>query len=370
MPATICHVSTVHPRHDVRIFHKQCQSLFKLGYKVLFCVADGKGDSIDQGIRIRDIGAYSGRLKRMLKAPLKMLATILAIRAKVYIFHDPELLPLALATKVLTKAKIVYDSHESYRDFFLHKEYIKPQYSKAISRVFGIIEDFVVRRLDFVISATEHIASQFDLGDRSATIFNYPKLSEWDNTPPRDPEYKAPEIAYIGSIIAERGIHYLLEAIQPLDCQLHLAGNYEPASYREVLLALPGWSKAIEHGYVNREQALQIINKSLAGLILLQRLPNNIASLSTKMFEYMAGGIAVIAPDFPIYKAIIEQNNCGICVDPADTEQIRAAIESILADPVKALAMGENGRRLSREVYNWESQEALLQQIFSTLTRN
>jgi hypothetical protein len=107
-----------------------------------------------------------------------MLATILAIRAKVYIFHDPELLPLALATKVLTKAKIVYDSHESYRDIYLHKEYIKPQYAKAISKTFGILEDFIVHKLDFVISATEHIASQF-VGERSATLYNYPKLSEW-----------------------------------------------------------------------------------------------------------------------------------------------------------------------------------------------
>lgn len=69
MPVKVCNVSTVHPRHDTRIFYKQSISLKKRNFDVLFCVADGKGDSVDEGISIRDIGAYRGRLQRMLKAP-------------------------------------------------------------------------------------------------------------------------------------------------------------------------------------------------------------------------------------------------------------------------------------------------------------
>jgi glycosyltransferase involved in cell wall biosynthesis len=369
MSVKVCNVSTVHPRHDSRIFHKQCMSLKKRHFDVLFCVADGKGDSVDEGISIRDIGAYRGRFQRMLKAPVRMFMELLSIKADIFVFHDPELLPLALAMKLVSKARTVYDSHESYRDFILHKEYIKPQYAKLLSKAFGILEDFVVKRLDFVISATKHIDSQFDLGDRTAILYNYPKLSEWDKMPARVQDVARSEIVYIGSIVAERGISYILQAIEPLDCLLNLAGNYEPESYREVLQALPGWSKVKEYGYVDRTKALQIISRSVAGLILLQRLPNNIESLSTKMFEYMAGGIAVIAPDFPIYKAIIERNKCGICVDPANVDQIRAAISYLIANPAEARKMGENGIRLTKEVYNWESQEALLEAIYTKLAK-
>jgi len=369
MSVKVCNVSTVHPRHDNRIFHKQCISLKKRHFDVLFCVADGKGDSVDEGISIRDIGAYQGRFQRMLKAPVRMFRELRSIKADIFVFHDPELLPLALAMKLVSKARIVYDSHESYRDLFLHKEYIKPQYAKLLSKAFGILEDFVVKRLDFVTSATKHIDSQFDLGNRTAVLYNYPKLGEWDNMPARVQDSACSEIVYIGNIVAERGISQLMQAIEPLDCLLHLAGDYEPESYRKTLQALPGWSKVKEYGYVDRTKVLQIISKSLAGLVLVQRLPNYIESLSTKMFEYMAGGIAVIAPDFPIYKTIIEQNECGICVDPANVDQIRAAIAYLIANPGEARKMGENGMRLTKEVYNWESQENLLEAVYTGLAK-
>lgn len=369
MSIKVCNVSTVHPRHDTRIFHKQSISLKKRNFDVLFCVADGKGDSVDEGISIRDIGAYRVRFQRMLKAPFRMFRELLSIKADIFVFHDAELLPLALAMKLVSKARIVYDSHESYRDLILHKEYIKPRYAKLLSKAFGLLEDFVVKRLDFVFSATKHIDAQFDLSDRTAVLYNYPKLSEWDKMPSRVNDASCAEIVYIGSITAERGISYLLQAIEPLDCLLHLAGNYEPESFKEKLQAQPGWSKVREYGYIDRSKVLQIISRSVAGLILVQRLPNYIESLSTKMFEYMAGGIAVIAPDFPIYKAIIEQNQCGICVDPANIDQIRAAISYLIANPAEARKMGDNGIRLTKEVYNWESQETLLETIYTKLAK-
>jgi hypothetical protein len=34
----------------VRVFHKQCISLAKAGYKVHLLVADGKGDEVKQGV--------------------------------------------------------------------------------------------------------------------------------------------------------------------------------------------------------------------------------------------------------------------------------------------------------------------------------
>ncbi len=56
MNQVVCHISSVHPRFDVRIFHKQCVSLVKAGYAVKLLVADGKGEARINGVWIRDIG--------------------------------------------------------------------------------------------------------------------------------------------------------------------------------------------------------------------------------------------------------------------------------------------------------------------------
>lgn len=367
MKISICHVSSVHPRHDVRVFQKQCVSLVAAGYKVRFLLADGKGNSRKQGVLIRDVGRAKNRFSRMLFSPLKLFLLIMQEKAAVFHFHDPELLPLALLTKLFKTSKVIYDAHESYSDMFLHKEYLNPLVSRLISIMFRRFERFVIGRLDQVVSATEHIARQLEGSTPVTTIFNYPSLSEWDDVVLHPDSFCSRDICYIGGISEERGLRFLIEAIEPLDCTLHLAGSYDPPAYRDTLAALPGWKNVIEYGYVTRVQAKSIISQCLAGAILLQNLPNHVHALSTKTFEYMAGGIAVLASDFDTVKQIIAVQDAGICVDPADVSQIRAAIQKWLDDPSLAIRMGRNGRAIIDNGMNWESQIPVLLKMYADL---
>ena len=87
----------------------------------------------------------------------------------------------------------------------------------------------------------------------------------------------------------------------------------------------------------------------------------------TKLFEYMACGIPVIASNFPEMGAIVEENNCGITVDPTNIMQISDAIIELLKDPEKEKKMGENGRRAVEEKYNWENMEKRLFGLYEEL---
>ena len=46
----IFHITSVHPRSDIRIFHKQRQSQIKAGYQVSLAVAEGLGDEKRDGV--------------------------------------------------------------------------------------------------------------------------------------------------------------------------------------------------------------------------------------------------------------------------------------------------------------------------------
>lgn len=48
--ASICHMSSVHPRNDVRVFQKQCRSLDRAGYDVTLVVADSLENEVVEGI--------------------------------------------------------------------------------------------------------------------------------------------------------------------------------------------------------------------------------------------------------------------------------------------------------------------------------
>ncbi len=84
----------------------------------------------------------------------------------------------------------------------------------------------------------------------------------------------------------------------------------------------------------------------------------------------MSAGIPVIASNFPLWKEIIEENNCGICIDPMEPEQIANAINQVLGNPAMAKEMGENGQRHVKEKYNWSIEEEKLISLYKSLAEN
>jgi len=366
----ICHFTTVHKRTDVRIFYKQCMSLVKAGFDVHLVVSDGKGDDIKNGIKIHDIGKMKNRLTRMLFGPVKMFFLLRNLNCRVYQFHDPELLPMAFYLKKVTQTKVIYDSHECYSDYFMHKDYLPKMIRPFCSKAIKVLEKFVGKYLDWVIvTTTYHAESLKGINKHIDIVYNYPLLSEWNEDNSADNRDNS-AICYIGNIIEERGMTQLIKAIEPLDCVLHLAGGYEPQAFRDELMKLAGWKKVIEYGYVDRKKATDIVSNSLVGVILFQPKPIHYTSLSTKAFEYMAGGTACIVPDFPIWQDIVAKNNCGICVDPTDVEQISKQLRYLMDNPNQAKQMGKNGKQMIQKQYNWELQETILLDIYQQLTND
>lgn len=63
----------------------------------------------------------------------------------------------------------------------------------------------------------------------------------------------------------------------------------------------------------------------------------------------MAAGLPVVASNFPLWRKIIQNAQCGLCVDPLDPEAIAQAIDYLYEHPDEAREMGENGCRVVLE---------------------
>ena len=87
----VCHLTSVHPRNDVRIFHKECKSLAAAGYDTTLIVADGIGDQLLDGVSIKDVGKPSTRISRIFSSTWKVLKAAKKTKADIFHFHDPEL---------------------------------------------------------------------------------------------------------------------------------------------------------------------------------------------------------------------------------------------------------------------------------------
>lgn len=359
----ICHITSVHPRYDVRIFLKECISLAK-EYEVHLIVADGKGNEFIDGVNIHDCGLLGSRKRRILIASKVLYNKAKMIDAEIYHFHDPELIPLGVRLKKTGK-KVIYDVHEDVSSDILTKKWIPGIFRKSISVAFNYYQKNAAKKLDYIITATPHIESQFKEYNRALAINNYPNIKEDSKINYEDKT--ANKICYAGVISIRRGINEMIDAVKDLPVEFDLAGSfYNEATYKD-MISRPGWEKLRYHGMLNHLEAKELRMKSKIGLLLFHPGPNHTDSQPNKLFEYMEASLAIICSDFPLWRDVVEKNNCGICVDPFNVDAVKKAIGRLINDPELCKVMGTNGRNMVLNRYNWAVEEKKLFELYNNV---
>jgi glycosyltransferase involved in cell wall biosynthesis len=352
----IAHLTSVHQRNDTRIFLKQCRSLARQ-YQISMVVADGLGQEDKDGIHIIDVGLPCSRINRIFKATWRVMRQARYLDADVYHIHDPELLPVAWWLKKSGR-RVIYDAHEDVPRQILSKPWIPAGLRRGVSIIFEKFENTIAERMDAVVGATPYITQRFaPTAKITINVNNYPhqlKISCATSECKR-------AVCYTGSITRIRGIRELVGAMALLPgIKLILCGSLEDKSLERELSSHPGWKQVEYLGVVSRESVYEVMLRSDAGLVTYLPAPNHSAAQPTKMFEYMAAGLPVIASDFPLWKSILGKNDCGVCVDPASPRAIADAITFLLDHPQERARMGENGQRAVKNVFNWDTEAQVL----------
>lgn len=330
-------------------------------------VADGLGPERNGNVTIVDAGRPGGRVSRMLRATGRVLAQALALDADIYHLHDPELIPAGLRLKRLGKT-VIFDAHEDVPLQLLSKPYLRPLTRRALAGAFGALERYACERFDGIVAATPSIRDKFvRINDATVEVSNYPLLCEFNSAAAW--HAKLPQVCYVGSIAAVRGIRELVAACAALRCgaRLTLAGSFDDAALQQAMTAQPGWARIDMLGHLDRAGVSATMAQSIAGLVTLHPVPSYVDALPVKMFEYMAAGIPVIASDIPLWRGIVESSNCGICVDPCNPQAIATAIDYLVTHPEQARQMGANGRRAVLERYHWAPQGKKLVAFYEQL---
>lgn len=363
----IAHLTSAHPRFDIRIYWKECLSLSKV-YETYLVVADGLGNDVKDNINIVDVGKSKSRNDRLLHASNKVLVAALKIDADIYHLHDPELLSIALKLKKLGY-KVIFDAHEDLPKQILAKPYLNRFSARIISLIAKYYEKYICSKIDYVVTATPAIRDKFLKFTKNVIdINNYPLLGEltplnkdWNNI--------KNEVVYVGGISKIRGIEEVVDSLAMLKTQtkLNLVGSFGEKITYENVKKTTGWAAVNELGQLDRNEVKEILQRSVAGLVTFLPVPNHIDAQPNKMFEYMSAGIPVIGSNYPLWKTIIEDNNCGICVNPTNPNEISAAIDKLILDKKLAETMGRNGVKAVNDKYNWTIEESKLIKLYKSL---
>ena len=110
----VCHITTVHQAFDTRIFFKECTSLANNGFDTYLIVRSDE-DQVVNGVNILALPNLAARGWRRLVNAWRAFVKALSVKADVYHFHDPELLGVGMALRLITRAQIIYDAHEDVK---------------------------------------------------------------------------------------------------------------------------------------------------------------------------------------------------------------------------------------------------------------
>lgn len=310
-----------------------------------------------------------GRIHRSVFCAQRVINAALQIGVEVCHLHDPELLLGAGRLRRSGKA-VIFDAHEDLPQDILGKTYIHSALRQPLAAVAARMQSLVCGKIECVVAATPTIADSFRRsGIEAVTVRNYPIVDELLASQLR--RSSSSTVCYIGGIASNRGIREIVAAL-PLsttNARLALAGAINEHGLRDQLENSPGWSRVDDKGFLTRSGVRELLEQSVAGLVTLHPTTAFVDSLPIKMFEYMSAALPVIASDFPLWRQIIEGNNCGICVDPTDPSAIAAAVDRLISNRDLARRLGENGRNAVIAQYSWEAESRTLIELYQNIAR-
>jgi glycosyltransferase involved in cell wall biosynthesis len=137
---------------------------------------------------------------------------------------------------------------------------------------------------------------------------------------------------YVGRISRGRGVDAMLEVARRLvpSVRLELVGDAD-VDVRNRLAAAVAAGTVVWHGFVPADRAVALLRGARVGLCLLADEPNYRVSLPTKVVEYLAHGVPVVATPLPAVAALLADGG-GAVVPFDDVEAATAAVRELVTD--------------------------------------
>lgn len=340
-------------------------------------IAPGAEDTTIEGIRILHVKKATSRLGRMTATCSQVTWKALRLRANVYHFHDPELLPWMMIIRALRpRARIIFDVHEVPEQLG-NKPWIPRPLRKTTVRLYLAIDRLLTQFVHHIIAAGPSCLAPYRTHPSVTMVRNYPLTERFikEDRITDSSKRNEVEIIYLGVVAEQRGVLNMIEAASILAARgvapfrLSIVGPATPEFAQEVHAAIARRSLekivSLEPPIPHEEVPERLAQADIALAVSLPK-PQNVSSLHTKLFEYMLAKLPLVASDFPVWRSLLNGSRAAILVDPAAPDSIAAALATLAADEKARAEMGTNGRNYVLSRFSWDSERAELLRTYAT----
>ena len=365
-PLVVMLANAGHQPGDTRIFEKEALTLAEAGYQVRLIIPT-KESYRANNVDIIAVPPPNNGFEKLVNAPWRVFRAALKQPATAWFhLHDSELLVIGLLLRLLGRS-VVYDAHEDTPRQIAYQHWIPWYLKKPYALFYFLLERLCGLVFNGIIVAEPVIARHYPKS-KTILIRNFPKLESFRRPQPVPFVHRKRQLVYVGLLSEPRGFSVMMEAVelarQKIDFTLVLGGKFSPASLQEKLPAHPGIKYL---SWVPYEKLPDLLYESQVGIIVPQPNPRYLTNYPVKLFEYMAAGLAVIASAQGEASQFVSEANAGVLADPGNPQAIADAIVSLFTNPEEAEQMGERGRKLVFEKYNWASEAGKLVEWYRSM---
>ena len=282
--------------------------------------------------------------------------------------HDLDTLPLGFVLGKLKRKPIVYDAHESFSDM------LEGSVPRVIQRALVSIENFLIRRIDLLITVGEKLRRHFaERGARhSVVVGNWKRSAEFSRTEQQNREIRRqlsiPEgaltVVCITQLLRDRKIEELLAAIEACP-EIYLILGGKGVLEERIVAAAASNPRIRFTGFVSGRQ---IADYTCAADVVYYGFdpqnPNARFSAPNKLYEALAAGRPLITGDFGEIAEVVQAADCGIVLSEYNPREIVLALKTLAVRGTRDF-MGSNAARFGRTSLNWERGEEILHREYS-----
>lgn len=368
-------VHNYYPLREPRV-EREAQALSDHGYEVDVICLRAEGEpavAVVDGVNVHRLQLKRHKGSGMAVQLLEYLAFFMMASARLASLHRrrrynvvqihnlPDFLVFAAWLPKLTKARLILDIHDLMPEFYASR--FNSNMRSWPVRLVCMQEYLSCRFADHVISVTDlWRAALIGRGlpaEKVSVVMNV--ANERIFRQPAEPRAGAPgcfRLFYHGTVTKRYGIDVAIRAVNIVRRQLpgiqltiHGVGEYRDTLVRLVEELDLGLYVQFTSDYIPTCDLPQLIQQADLGVVPYRRDVFTDGILPTKLMEYVALGVPVVAARTPVIESYFDETMIQFFA-PEDHEDLARCILALHADRMQLRLLAQNADRFNQR-YNW-----------------
>ena len=268
---------------------------------------------------------------------------------------------------------MIFDSHEYFTEV---PELVN---RPSVQRIWKRMEQRILPQLKHVLTVSQSIADLYqkeyginvkllrNVPEQNDSIFKVETLSfEAFAHTKRAQDDKTKVIIYQGAINVNRGIEFMVKAMNHLDdCMLYLVGKGDISNEISQLIKSENLTEKVKMlGEVPFEKLHSYTIQADLGLSLEEDKGLNYRfALPNKVFNYIHANVPVLVSNLPEMANLVNQYQVGETISTHEPQQIAKKIEQILSNETQLTTYKNNCKKAALNL-NWEKEKQVISTLF------